>query len=223
MRATAESFLRRPLSLLLGTKASVRVLRELALHGNALTTTAIARRTGITDQSVRNTLKTILPTGVLDVFGQDRSSSYRLDVHHPIGHALLALFRAERERVEAIREAVASAAQGMTPSPLAVWLFGSVARGEDEPGSDLDLLLVVDGDETADREANRFRDLLADLEREHQITISVVPMSTSDVERMAGAGEPLWKELMRDAVAWHGGRPETLVRAHRRRARSARG
>lgn len=216
MRPKPLSFLRHPLSTLLGTEASVRVLRELALHGNELTTTVLAQRTGITDQSVRNIVNSLLPTGVLKVYGQGRATSYQLDVKHPIGRSLLNLFHAEEERLEAIRRAVARAAQQMAPSPLAVWVFGSVARREDRPDSDLDLLLVVEDDDTTERDAVIFRDLLESLQREQQIMVSVVPLSSRDIERMSGAGDPFWNEILRDAIPWHGKRPEALARSLRR-------
>lgn len=34
--------------------------------------------------------------------------------------------------------------------PVQVWLFGSVARGDDNPDSDIDLLIVVEPDRRAD-------------------------------------------------------------------------
>lgn len=227
MRSKPQSFLRHPLSTLLGTDASVRVLRELALYGSALTTTMRAQRTGITDQSVRNVVHALRPTGVLEQFGQGRASAYGLDVEHPLGRALRGLFRAEEERVEAIYATVASAARPMVPPPLAVWVFGSVARHEDRPDSDPDLLLVVAEDGTTERDAGTFRDLLEETERAQQITVSVIPLSGADVVRLAGAGDSFWRELLRDAIVWHGVRPEalaaTLARKHRPAARCAGG
>ena len=199
----------------------MRVLRELALHGKELTTTALAQRTGITDQSVRNIVKGLLPTGVLEVYGQGRAASYQLDVKHPIGRSLLDLFHAEEERMEAIRQAVGTAARQMEPPPLALWVFGSVARHEDRPDSDLDLLLVIEDDDTTERDANVFRALLEDLQRDQQITVSVVPLSSRDIERLSVTGDPFWKEILRDAIPWHGKRPEALAGFLKRKPSSA--
>jgi predicted nucleotidyltransferase len=221
MRPKRQSFLRHPLSTLLGTEASVRVLRELALHGNELTTTVLAKRTGITDQSVRNVVNSLLPAGVLTVYGQGRAASYRLDVEHPLGQSLLTLFRAEEERMEAVRRAVLGAAQQMAPPPLAVWVFGSVARREDRPDSDLDLLLVVEDDGTTERDAATFRNQLESLHREQQITVSVVPVSSRDIERLSDTEDPFWSELLRDAIPWHGKRPEALASSLRQRRGAA--
>lgn len=221
MRPRSLSFLRYPLSTLLGTETSVRILRELALHGKELSTTTISQRTGISDQSVRNAIRALLPTGVLMFYGQGRAVSYRLDVEHPIGEALRDLFRAEGARMEEIRETVASAARQMEPHPLAVWLFGSVARGEDGPSSDIDLLFVADDDTTVEHAASVFRERLEDLEREQQITLSVIPLSGTDIQRLAGANDPFWKEILRDAIPWHGKRPQDLLTSLRRKPNGA--
>ena len=157
------------------------------------------------------------------VYGQGRALSYRLDAEHPIGRSLLDLFHAEEERVEAIRQTVARVAQQMAPLPLAVWVYGSVARHEDRPNSDLDLLFVVEDDQAAERDAGIFRDLLESLQREEQIAVSVVPMSSKDVERLSATEDPFWKELLRDASPWHGVRPEALARSLKRRAHGAPG
>lgn len=217
MRPKAQSFLRYPLSTLLGTEASVRVLRELALHGNELTTSMIAQRTGISDQSVRNVVNDLIPTGLIQIYGQGRAVSYRLDAHHPIAQALIELFLAEDRRVKEVRQQITGAAERMKPSPLAVWVFGSVARHEDGPNSDLDLCIVIDRDETTERDAEIFRELLEGVREAHQIAISVVPLSSADVERLARTRDPFWNEILRDAIPWHGRPPEDLLDLLKRR------
>ena len=158
MRPVPQSFLRSPLSTLLGTEASVRVLRELTLHGEELTTTFLARRTGITDQSVRNVLGVLSQAGLLRVYGQGRAASYRIDTSHPVSRMLVELFRAEHRRIAAVLEKIRVVAERQSPRPVAVWLYGSVARGEDRVDSDMDLLLVVEDDAHVESAGDAFRE-----------------------------------------------------------------
>lgn len=211
MRPKPQSYFRFPLSAILGSDASVRVLRELALHGDALSTTILARRTGITDQSVRNVLGALLPTGVLRTYGQGRAMSYRLDRKHPIGEMLGLLFESEALRGANLRERIREAAGALPELPLAVWLYGSVARGEDRIGSDLDLLLVVQDDADVDRIADAFRDALREIEEDHRLAISVVPVSAEDVLRLGGGGDPFWREVVSDAQPLLGPMPDALL------------
>lgn len=225
MKTAPQSHLRYPLTRLLGTEAGVRVLRELALHGEELTTSLLARRTGITDQSVRNALAVLGRAGVLRTYGQGRAASYQLDASHPVAGMLITLFRAEDQRIPALYASIRQAAERLPFPPLAVWMFGSAARHQDDMQSDLDLLLIVADAEETERLADAFRDELAGVENEQRITISVVPLSADDVLRLARDDDPFWRAVTTDAVALHGPRPEGLLATLKRgrRATASRG
>lgn len=220
MRPAPQSFFHQPLSALLSAEAAVRVLRELALHGEELTTTSLAKRTGLTSQSVRNVLGTLGDAGLLRVYGLGRAASFQLDVTHPVARMLAELFRAEDERARTVLERIRETARRLRPLPLAVWMYGSVARGEDRIGSDLDLLLVIGEDERVEHAADEFRQELGDTEAEHRMTISVVPVSGADVLRLARAGDPFWREIVSDGVVLHGESPEILLSRLERAERS---
>jgi predicted nucleotidyltransferase len=209
MRPTVQSYLRYPLSALLGSEASVRVLRELALHGSELTTTLLARRTGVTDQSVRNVLAVLKEAALLRIYGQGRSASYQLDAGHPLAALLIDLFVAEHQSAKAVRASIREAAEQV--DPLAVWVYGSVARGQDRIGSDLDLLLVVEEDADTERIADEFREHALEVGKAYRIPISVVAVSGADVLRLARTEDSFWREVVSDAEPLHGPGPEGLV------------
>lgn len=220
MRPVRQGFLRYPLSTLLSTEAAVRVLRELALHGEELTTSQLAVRTGITNQSVRNVLASLARAGLLRTYGQGRAASYQLDRGHPVARMLVDLFRSEDQRVGIIHRLVGEAAERVEPRPLAVWLYGSAARGEDRVDSDVDLLLVVPEGNDAEKAAEGFREEVKEVEKEHHISISVVAVDEGDVLRLARTGDPFWREIVSDAVPIHGGPPEALLARLRKPPRS---
>lgn len=211
MKPHPQSHLRYPLTRLLGTEAGVRVLRELALHGDELTTTLLAQRTGITDQSVRNTLATLSDARLLRRYGHGRAAAYQLDATHPVAQMLIALYRAENERISAIHASIREAAERLDPKPVVVWMYGSAARHQDGPTSDLDLLLVVDDPRLTDQVADEFRRELEAVADEHRLSISVVPISKDDLARMASQDDPFWRNVSRDAFALAGPRPEALL------------
>jgi predicted nucleotidyltransferase len=219
MKPGPQSFFRYPLSTLLGTESSVRVLRELALHGEELTTTVLAARTGLTDQSVRNAMRTLASSDLLRVYGQGRAGSYKLDVSHPVARMVADLFRAEDDRAKAVQERIGRMAGKLDPAPMAVWMFGSVARAEDGPDSDLDLVLVIEDDGATERVADDFREMLRDVEKALAVSISVVPLSTADVLRLSNGSDPFWSEVLSDGAALYGDGPEILLARLKRAAR----
>jgi hypothetical protein len=100
---------------------------------------------------------------------------------------------------------------------VALWLIGSVARGEARTDSDLDLALVAEP-EALPRLADAFRDgLMAHAER-IGFSPSVVALGTDDVARLAAQRDPWWTGITRDAVPLIGGRPEDLAAALTRTA-----
>ena len=52
MRSSAQSVQRYPLTLMLGTEANLRLLRELSRHGGQLSAPALVARTGLAKTSV---------------------------------------------------------------------------------------------------------------------------------------------------------------------------
>ena len=64
-----------------------------------------------------------------------------------------------------------------------VILFGSAARGEDTPESDIDLLLLLDGDVNGPAEVRRIWDVLYPVQLECDRAISVMPVEASAYQR----------------------------------------
>ncbi len=145
-RATHQSALRYPLTFILGTDVGLRLSRELARHGGQLSAPDLARRTGLSPASVSRGLGALVRTGTIEAAGTGRSLLYRLHRRHPLAAPMAALFEAEDRRFQSLLDSVRAAATAAGPGLLALWLFGSAARGEDRLGSDFDLALVAEPD-----------------------------------------------------------------------------
>ena len=209
-RAAHQSMQRYPLTAILGTDAGVRLMRELALHGGQLAAPDLVRRTGLAKASVARGLGTLGRADVVRAAGAGRSVLYSLRPEHPLCPALVAIFAAEDERFQAILAGAKDAARSVGPGLLALWLFGSVARGDDREHSDLDLALVAEPG-SLPRLADAFRDRVTAMGETAGFSPAVVALGTDDVVRLSAERDPWWCRVAHDAVALIGERPEALT------------
>lgn len=214
MRATRQSTFRQPLDELLGTVSCVRVLRELTLHGEPLSASELAERTALSRPSAGDAVTKLVELNAVETIGTGRYVQYRLRDSHFLARALQALFRQEARRRTRVFEALRETAERADPGPRAVWLYGSVARGEDRPGSDLDLLVVPSPSESRQALGDLFRDALADLEDRWDLPpCSVVVVTEAEVREGMDDEEEFFLRLRDDAVPVFGQLPpETLNR-----------
>jgi predicted nucleotidyltransferase len=163
----------------------------------------------VSPQHVRQILGGLAAVGVVEEVGQGRYLSYRGNVQHPLYPILGDLFRHEEDRFDevlaAVREAVAADAEDV----LSAWLYGSVARGEDAVGSDVDVALVVSEGEV-EPAVGRVRDRLREAESRLDVQFSVVGLDTADVLRLS-EGDPWWSGIQEDALTLVGVDPSGLA------------
>lgn len=81
-----------------------------------------------------------------------------------------------------------------------VVLFGSKARGDDDPDSDIDLLLVTT--RSLDwKERQAIIHALFDLGMEHDVIFSILDTTESDFDKGIFTAFPIYKEIEREGVA----------------------
>jgi len=79
-----------------------------------------------------------------------------------------------------------------------VYLFGSRARGDFTPDSDLDLLIILEADDWETKDKVRF--VAADVSLEYDVLINTHILSRARWEKMAHQQATLWREVQRDGV-----------------------
>lgn len=194
--AKPDSSLRHPLTGILGTEANVRLLRELVMHGGQVSAPHLAMRTGVSEQHVRSALARLVTFGVVLMIGSARSRLYCFAADYPLAAELQALFQAEAANFSRIIEGLRQTAQAGGDAIIAVWLYGSVALGNDRPDSDLDLVVVTrDGEVAA---IDEFRAAAAAGER-LGFRPSIVNLTGTELTRLAEQKDPWWRALTR---AW---------------------
>ncbi len=138
-------YFHRPLDTLLDRPAKVRVLRFLCRKGGEWTGRRIAAELALHPTTAHQALRALRHATILDFQRAGNSFVYSLrDEHDLVATLLRPLFLREallRERLVSVLR------QGLRPAirPLVVSaaLYGSVAAGQERPGSDIDFVILV--------------------------------------------------------------------------------
>jgi predicted nucleotidyltransferase len=196
------------------------VLRVLVEHGGSLGVSDISRRARLTMPSTRAALRRLLDAELIVGIGAGRSIVCALNPAHPLAAALAALFNAEREQAGAVFNSIRDAARRLRPTPLAVWLYGSVSRGEDVLSSDIDIALVS-SEKNPTHQADALREAIAAAAPGRELRIAVIALALGDVRRLAKGRAKIWLDIKRDAAVLYGLDPAAVlekVSARRTRA-----
>jgi len=207
-----QSHLRHPLTALLGSAGQVRVLRALAMDKAPQSAPQLAATAGLTPQGTRGVLDVLGRQRLVKAHGSGRTQLYELNRQHPLAPSLAALFQDERRRWDALMSSIREALE-RHGAVSAAWLYGSVARGEDAPDSDLDIALVVRSQSVADQ----VREALMPLEDAQQIRISLTALTTKELAALP-EDDPWWANVVREGRVLKGAAPGE---ARRRLARAA--
>lgn len=222
-----------PLDLLLGAPLRVRILRALSDAGDVRSASDLARLASADLKAVQRALIPSLEAGLVERIGGGRGAVYRLRQAHPFTAAIGALFALERERRQAIPREVAAWAEQVTPPPLAVWLYGSVARRQDHFGSDIDLAVIAPENvagssqvrETGSATPRPYTDLAQSLREALTPTADALALSPriigllpADLLSLEERHPSLWRGLMTDSEPVFGPSAAVLVRRLSREA-----
>ena len=98
-----------------------------------------------------------------------------------------------------IRAQIHRAAQAIKQNPnvAKVYLFGSFVRGEQKPGSDADISILLKHDDR--RIIDRIPEYL-DYFAEVKVPVDLFPYTLAEIEAMKASSNPLWREILATGV-----------------------
>jgi predicted nucleotidyltransferase len=183
-----------PAEQLLGENVG-RVLHRLSIMSDELTGRRLADLSGVPVSSAARVLADLEGIGLVVARSVGASRIYRLNRSHvlwsPIEAILTAPARIEQVAIDAVRRVVGERAT------LAA--YGSFARGDSGPASDIDLLLVWNDGVTADEKTATVDALNAEVALATGNRVDLIALDQEDFTRLVSHDEPLAESWRREA------------------------
>lgn len=192
----------RPLDGILGSRPKVALLRLLARGGGEHTGRFLARRVGYDPKTCQTALRDLVRQGVVERRAAGAAHLYRLNDRHVLVRKLLApLFRGEgglvRAYVEDFRKRVREPL-------LSLILFGSVAKAEERPSSDVDLLAIVPERKAVRKVQEACDRAAAELAARYGNPPQVIVLDLEGFRRRARSRDPFISEVLRSGKVLEG-------------------
>lgn len=188
----------RPLDYIFAARSQVAVLRVLLDSAQGLTGREIARQAEMNHQACLQSLTRLEKLGLVR---RQRGGSTHLFAmnreHELVAKGILPLLRVERDFGRQIIRMLKRDFEGMV---LAGGIFGSVARREEAPESDLDICFVVAS--AAEREAAhaRVNESAPTLWKRFGVRVSPTILTKTELKRRYAKKDPFLKGMLADVV-----------------------
>jgi len=182
------------------------LLQVLARLEQPVTRRQLAAVARVAPGNASAVIEELIQSGLVSETIAGRSSMVVLNRNHLAAGPVLALAGLRGELIRRLRERLAA-----WPDLHGSWLFGSVARGDADSDSDVDLLIVTDDLQSSDLH-ERLSRLQADVRSWTGNDLQIVEHSPSSWQKLVRAGNPLVQQIRQDGIALAGGTASLLGR-----------
>lgn len=198
---------RRPVEAMI-PGAQGRILAVLAETTAELNLRTIARLSGVSPAQASRVLPDLVTLGLVERREAPPSALFALIDDNVAGRIVRTLSQSR----ETVLEELGTLAGQMEPTPVSAIVFGSLARGEADALSDVDVVLVRPTDVDEDDEAwassaERWRTAARRLTGN---AVQVIEVDEGELVRRLRRPSELWADVLREGVVVHGSSLESL-------------
>lgn len=188
-------FPRHPLDVL-ASRPALRLVRTLVLRPGQYTGRQLAREAGVAWARAHTALAALERMGIVTKRPAGRSNLYSLNTaSYFVSEVIAPAFRSEAMWTDRLGEEVMELAGRAEES---VVLYGSVARGQEDGSSDVDLLVVARDRAGQEVVEGRLEGVRATLSERYGRTVSIHTISRPELLRRIRTGDPFIRKVLRD-------------------------
>lgn len=182
--------------------AQGRVLAVLAETTAPLNLSTLARLAGVSVAQASRVMPGLVELGLVERREIPPSSQFRLIRENVAAQAIIELARSR----DAALNQIGSAAADLPLPPVSVIVFGSIARGDADQHSDLDVIIVRpdDVDDDDDGWATSIERWRSEAQAITGNTIEVLEVTQAEARTKLSGNAQLWRDVARDGIVVHG-------------------
>ena len=182
--------------------AQGRILAVLAETSAELNLRALARLSGVSLAQASRVLPGLVSLGMVERRDVPPAALFRVVSDHVAVRAVMELSRAR----DVVLGEIGRLAAELSPPPVSVIVFGSLARGDAGLDSDIDVVVVRPGAVGEESEAWR-HDVEAwrqEVRRLSGNAVEIVEVGEREIGRLLRSRRPMWRDVVRDGVVVYG-------------------
>lgn len=188
----------KPLSEILGSRIKVDILRLLSRTRSDHTGREIATIIGCSHNAARSALEDLERSGLVIYRKAGRANLYSLDEDNVVVTDIL--FPAFLVEDSLLGEVANIISRWMESNLSSILLFGSVARGEESQGSDIDVVVVLKDGSDLDSKKEAIADASVEVVRRFGNNLSPILVTESEFERKRRSKKGLWHDIANECV-----------------------
>jgi predicted nucleotidyltransferase/DNA-binding transcriptional ArsR family regulator len=190
------------LNNILGNKKALDIIRVLSLLPEGASGREIASRAALSPQTALNTLNELEDLHLIFSRAVGRAKLYTLNIKHWfISDGLIPLWKKIDSWLDLLGQFYA---ERLPKPPICIIVYGSYARREETPESDLDLLFVFDDAAYNENMSDNILSLSSDAFERFGVSVSPKAVSQGEFKRAVKKTEGLMRNIFREGRSIHG-------------------
>ncbi len=180
---------------LCGNSTYFKVVSILFKHEEGISGRSLAKLTGVSTFKMHHVLKFLTAQGMLMQSIVGKSYLYKVDKEHIlIKKVLLELINFQESLFKELGSKIIN---HLNPKPLSIILYGSMARGDEDPNSDIDLFFIYkDNVKLSDLNENDLH--MESITRKYGNMVTIKKANVTDVNKRYKSRDSLIKNILEE-------------------------